>query len=145
MNLKLFSSPGPGRTRSLLKLLGLLILLGGLSAAGSLWLAQDRIERQRRAAGMEVAPPLAPEDSRRYTHDVELYYGQTGLLVDKWRRWWAEWTQGKPLAEVIAVASLLVASGLFYAGANWGRGPGVVAPEATQGPPGGKKAAEDDP
>ena len=114
MNLKLLSSPTPARTRLMLNLLGVIILVGGLSTATSIWLAQDRIDRQRTAEGTDIPGPPSPDDSRRYTHDVELYYGETGLLMDKWRRWWEEWTQGKPLAKVIAVASVVLASGLFY-------------------------------
>jgi hypothetical protein len=105
----------------MLNLLGVLILLGGLGSATFIWCAQDQIERQVQAAQKNgqvsgsSAQPLSPEDSRRYTHDVELYYGETGLLMDKWSRWWNELTHGKPLAEIIAVASLVVASALLYA------------------------------
>jgi len=128
----------------MLIVLGLVILVGGLSPAASIWLAQDRIDRQRSAGGTDIPGPLSPEDSRRYTHDVELYYGETGLLMDKWRRWWEEWTQGKPLAKVIAVASLILASGLFYAAANRSRPTGLPKPSTTQRPPGSKPAAGND-
>ena len=126
MDLKLLFSPTPARTRLMLKLLGVVILASGLGSATSIWLAQDRIDRQRGAGEPNVMEALSPEDSRRYTHDVELYYGETGLLVDKWRRGLKEWTQGKPLAKLVGVASLILATGLFYAGANRSRltGPG---------------------
>jgi hypothetical protein len=107
----------------MLNLLGVLILLGGLGSATFIWCAQDQIERQALAAQKNgqgsgtSAQPLSPEDSRRYTHDMEMYYGETGLLMDKWSRWWNELTHGKPLAETIAVASLVVASALLYAAA----------------------------
>ena len=123
VKLKLLRSPSPARRRSLVNLLGLVILLGGLGSATFIWCEQDQMERRMNAAPLNegdsasTAQPLSPEDSRRYTHDVEMSYGQTGLLVDKWKRWWAEWTHGKPLAKTIAVASLIMASGLFYAGA----------------------------
>ena len=105
----------------MLNLLGVLILLGGLGSATFIWCVQDQIERQALAAQTNgqgpgsSAQPLAPEDSRRYTHDVEMYYGETGILMDKWSRWWNELTHGKPLAETIAFSSLIVASGLLYA------------------------------
>ena len=94
-------------------------------AASSIWLAQDRLDRQRSAGGANTTEPLSPEDSRRYTHDVEVDHGETGLLMDKWQRWFEQWTQGKPLAELIAVASLSLAAGLFYAGANRRRPTGL--------------------
>jgi hypothetical protein len=118
MNPKLLCSPTPARTRLLLKLLGVVILVSGLSTAASIWLAQDRIDRQRSAGGTDLTGALSPDDSRRYTHDVELYYGETGLLVDKWRRWLEEWTRGKPLSKLVAVASLASAMGLFYVAAH---------------------------
>jgi len=104
-----------------LRLLGMTILVAGLSSAASIWLAQDRIDRQKRVEGMNAAEPLSPEDSRRYTHDVELYYGETGMLMEKWKRCFAEMTHGKGLAGTIAVASLVVGSGLFYVAAHINR------------------------
>ena len=137
MNLKLLLSPTPARTRFMLKLLGVVILVSGLGSATSIWLAQDRIDRQRNANEANSVEPLAPEDSRRYTHDVELYYGETGLLVDKWKRELKTWTQGKSLANLIAVASLIMASGVFYLAA--GRRRLLLPPQNlhTQSPPSG--------
>jgi hypothetical protein len=113
MKLRLLPSPTPATIRFMLKVLGVIILVAGLSTAASIWLTQDRIDKQSNAGEADITGPLSPEDSRRYTHDVEVYYGQTGLLMEKWRRWWEEWTQGKHLAELIAVAAVLSASGLF--------------------------------
>jgi hypothetical protein len=115
----------PATTRRMLKLLAVVILVSGLGAASSIWLAQDRLERQRSSEGPNVTEPLSPEDSRRYTRDVEVYYGESGLLMDKWRRWFEEWTRGKPLAELIGAASVILAAGLFYVGANRGRPTGL--------------------
>lgn len=103
------------------RLLAATILVAGLGSAVSIWLAQDRIDRQRRVEETNAAEPLSPEDSRRYTHDVELYYGETGMLVEKWKRWFAEMTHGKGLAYTIALASLVVGSGLFYVAAHTNR------------------------
>jgi hypothetical protein len=120
MNLKLLSSPTPARTRLMLNLLGVMILVVGFGSATAIWRAQDQIDRQTNAGGTndpgsaEIRGPLSPDDSRRYTHDVEVYYGKTGLLMDKWMRWLEELTRGKPLAKTIAVASLIVASWVFY-------------------------------
>ena len=127
MNLKPLFLPAAGRIHLLLNLLGVIILLSGLGGATSIWLAQDRIDRQMAAGGTDATGPLSPEDSRRYTHDVEMYYGETGMLMDKWERWWERMTHGKPLAETMAVVSLAAAGGLFYFAARTGhprRGPG---------------------
>ena len=93
----------------MLNLLAVMGLICDLGTATSIWLAQDR---------MDLAGPLSPQDSRRYPHNVELYYGETGLLMDKWKGWWEEMAQGKPLATIIAVASLVTAGGCFYLAAN---------------------------
>ena len=132
MKLKLVSSPTPAGTRVMLRLLSAVILVSGLGSATSIWLAQDRVDRQMKARGTDVSGPLALEDSRRYTHDVQVYYGQTGLLMDKWRGWLGELTQGKPLARTIAVASLVMASGLFYMAANRRNLPGFPKTDTTQ-------------
>lgn len=102
----------------MLNLLAVIVLICGLGTASSIWLAQDRTNRKGSAGGTDITGPLFPQDSRRYTHNVELYYGETGLLMDKWKRWWNEMTQGKPLATIIAVASLVMAGGCFYLAAN---------------------------
>jgi hypothetical protein len=97
---------------STLKLLGLLILLAGVGSAVVIWETQDRIDRQ----DIEGTTALAPEDSRRYTHDVEQYYGKSGLLADKWTRWFEGLAHGKGLAKTIAVVSMVAASGCFLSG-----------------------------
>ena len=133
MNLKLLFTPTPATTRLMLKLLAVVILVSGLGAASSIWLAQDRLERQRSAEGANLTEPLSPEDSRRYAHDVEVYYGETGLLMDKWKRWFEEWTQGKRLAVLVAAASLVLATGAFRVGAHRGRPSGLPGKGAGNG------------
>ena len=120
MSLKLFSISPPARSRFLLNLLGVLVLVVGLGSAISIWLDQDRIDRQTSARENGNTGPLSPDDSRRYTHDVEMYYGQTGLLMDKWMRWLGGLTRGKSLAKIIGVVSLVVASWVFYTAAKQG-------------------------
>jgi hypothetical protein len=128
MNRRLLPSSTSARTRLILNLLAVIVLICGLGSATSIWLAQDRIDRQGSAGGTDVTGSLSPQDSRRYTHDVELYYGETGLLMDKWKRGWEEMTHGKPLATTIALASLVVAGGCFYLAANQSIPNGVSKP-----------------
>ena len=116
MNRTLLVSTPSGRRGLTLKLAGLVILLVGFGSAVVIWRAQDRIDRQHGDGGIADtgAAPLAPEDSRRYTHDVEQYYGETGLLADRWARWFEGLAHGKSLAKTIVVLSLLAASGCFF-------------------------------
>ena len=99
-----------------LNLLGLLILLTGLGSSVFIWQSQNFLDEQDRKEGTTdlATAPLAPEDSRRYTHDTELYYGETGLLMDKWARWFEGLTHGKSLAKTIGVLSLAAATGCFW-------------------------------
>jgi hypothetical protein len=115
MNGTLLPTTPSARRGLILNLLGLLVLLVGFGSAVVIWRTQDRIDRQDRDGGTTdgAAAPLAPEDSRRYTHDVEQYYGKTGLLADEWTRWFEGLAHGKALAKTIAVLSLAAAGGCF--------------------------------
>jgi hypothetical protein len=112
MSLHVLSPSVPRRPRLIFKLLALIVLFSGLSSAAFIRLAQDRIDRQSGATA-DSNELLSPENSRRYTHDVELYYGKTGLVMEKCKRWLESMTHGRPLAILIAVASLILDAGLF--------------------------------
>ena len=116
--MKPFSSGPAARFRLTLKLLGILVLVGGFGAAVCIWRAEDLIDRQR-IASQRGDSQLSPDDSRRYTHDTEMYYGQTGLLMDRWRRWLDDQTHGKGLARTLAITSLLFAAGCFLLAAAY--------------------------
>jgi len=95
---------------------GIVILLVGLDSAVLIWRAQDRIEREEEATQTtDPATPLSPLNYRKHARDVEIYYGQSGVLMEK-----AEaLLHGKPLAKAIAVVSVLTATGLFLVAARW--------------------------
>jgi hypothetical protein len=120
---RVWLSPSPATLRLVLRWMGVVILAGGLATAASIWVPQDRLERQMRAQKLKEAhevtilDPLAPEDSRRYTHEVERYYGRSGLLLDKATRWMEGLGEGKPLAWTVVVVSGVLAGGLFFVAA----------------------------
>ena len=98
------------RLRSLLNGSGVLVLLVGLGGAVLIWHAQDRIDREDEAAQtVDSAASLAPLDSRKHVRDTEIYYGKLGVLAEEAE----ELLHGKPLAKMIAVGSVLTATGLF--------------------------------
>jgi hypothetical protein len=115
MGWTLLPSTPSARRGFTLKLLGLLILVIGFGGAVFIWRAQDHLDRQNGNGGDAdlAAAPLAPEDSRRATHEVEMYYGKTGLLMDKWTRWFEGLLHGKSLAKTLAALSVVAASGCF--------------------------------
>jgi hypothetical protein len=94
---------------------GVVILLAGLGSATLIWRAQDRIEREDEAAQTaNSATALSPLDSRQQVRDVQIYYGNLGVLMEK-----AEGLlHGKPLAKLIAVGSVITATGIFLASAR---------------------------
>jgi hypothetical protein len=104
------TSISPARLRSVLNWAGVAVLLVGLGSGVLIWRAQDRVERENEAAqAANPAAPLPPLDSRKHVRDVEIYYGKLGLLIEE-----ADGLlQGKTLAKTIAVASVIIAVGLF--------------------------------
>ncbi len=97
--------------RRRLKLTAAVIQIGGLFVASWIWIAQERAERMSSSAGDQDA--LSSETSRRYSYDLERMYGKTGVVADKWQRWFDEISHGKPLAILILVGSFLVSGALY--------------------------------
>jgi hypothetical protein len=94
---------------------GIIILVVGLGSAVLIWRAQDLIDRQNEAA--QIANPAAQLsllDSRKQTRDLEMYSGKVGVLMLKAE----ELLHGKPLANTIAVGSVITATGLFLLAAR---------------------------
>lgn len=80
-----------------------------------IWRAQDQTEREEAAEqAANPSAPLAPLDSRKQVRDVEMYYGQLGVLVEEAE----ELLQGKALAKTIAFVSVIMATGLFLVAAR---------------------------
>jgi hypothetical protein len=102
------------RMRLRLKFAAAVILICGLVSAAGIWIVQDRRGQDSDGDGS------SPEDSRRYIHDVQVNYGQTGLLMDELTRWLKSLTHGKRLAWTIAVTSSALAGGLYFLATIYG-------------------------
>ena len=110
------SSPKPGAA---LNRLGVVVLLLGLTSACLVfWIGQRRIAGQSKSGATTTAEggwqdsTLSIKDSKKASHDVELYYGKLGFLVVKLSDWW-ERPESK--AVILAAASTLIAAGCFFA------------------------------
>ena len=57
--------------------------------------------------------PLAISDSKKQTRQVEIYYGKTGVLMERWSEDWEILTHGKGLAKSVVVVSSLTAAACF--------------------------------
>ena len=83
------------RHRVALNRLGIVVLLIGIGSAIIIyWSGQVRSARQFNQQGSFNAEggwkdgTLPPEDTKRFSRDVEMYYGKVGLLVVKWQLCW---------------------------------------------------------
>ena len=99
--------------RLILHVLGLVILLAGYAGAALVWRAQDRIDQANADLAANDAAPLSPLDSKKGTRQVELYYGKTGLLMERVTEWAESLTHGKGLAKTIILLSSVTAIGCF--------------------------------
>ena len=61
------------------------------------------------------AYPIRPDDSRTYRRDLELYGGKAAIVVDDFSRWFAGLWHGKSLAFTVAVISIFISLGFFFA------------------------------
>jgi hypothetical protein len=110
---KRFHPISPARMRSALNLAGLLILIAGLTSAAFIWRAhQNDIEKEDEQLANPAAP-LALSDSRKQSRQIEIYYGKTGVLFERWSEKLQTLSHGKPLAKVIVVVSLITAASCF--------------------------------
>ena len=79
--------------RERLNFLAVALLAAGLAAAALVWQAQDRIDRQNAAlqagdaGAVNSADPLPPADFRKHVRQVEIYYGQLGLVTEQLSDW----------------------------------------------------------
>ena len=61
------------------------------------------------------AYPIRPEDSRTYRRDLELYGGKAAVIADDFSRWFVGLWHGKSLAFTVAVISIFISLGFFFA------------------------------
>jgi hypothetical protein len=62
--------------------------------------------------------PVSPQDSKKYLRDLELYGGKANVLATGFRLWLAGLWHGKPLAYILACASILLSFWLIYVAAR---------------------------
>ena len=102
--------------QSLLAVIAIIILVVGLLS--SIWIYRTA-ETGGSSLGYEASGgsvyPINPDDSRKYRHDLELYGGKANVMADEFRRWLAGLFQGKTLGITLAVITVAISLGLFYA------------------------------
>lgn len=98
--------------RRQLFLLGLLILLAGLSAAA--WIFATAAEDVSDVIGYEMVNgervPISTSDSKAYRHDLERFGGKAAVFADDFNRWLGGLWHGKRLAVLL----IILAFGVSY-------------------------------
>ncbi|HPT50672.1 MAG TPA: hypothetical protein PLS67_14100 [Accumulibacter sp.] len=93
------------RRRRQLSLLGLLILVAGLSAAA--WIFATAADDASEVIGYEIVNgervPIGTSDSKAYRHDLERFGGKAAVFADDFNRWLAGLWHGKRLAVLLAI------------------------------------------
>ncbi len=102
--------------RTRLYLIGAVVLLVGLGIATLIYLTAE--DDSDNVAGYEIVGgyvhPIAPESSKIYIHDLELYGGKANVLADEFRRWFISLWHGKSLAYTVAFIFIFVFMGVLF-------------------------------
>jgi len=100
-----------------LKLISVIILLVGLVSAILIYRSAGNYTSNviGYEPGNGTVYPMEPEDYKAYSRDMELYGGTANVLLDELRRWFDGLWHGESLAYIVAGATILLSSGLFYA------------------------------
>lgn len=87
------------------------VLLVGLLSAGLIY--HTAAEQEKRATSYQIvggnAYEVAPDDSKAYLRDMELFGGTSGILIANFNRWLGSLWHGKRLAYVLAIFSIGIA------------------------------------
>ena len=99
-----------------LYLIAAVILLAGFGSAGWIYLTADGTSDN--VLGYEAAGgyvyPVAPEDSKMYMHNLELYGGKVNVLANELMRWFVGLWHGKSLAYTVACISIIISFAFFF-------------------------------
>ena len=98
-----------------LYLVSFIILLVGFGSA--VWIYQTAGDSSNNDLGYEIVGgnvyPTTPSNTKRYSHDLELYGGKAAVLADQLSRWCAALWYGKTLAFTVACIALVLSVGVF--------------------------------
>jgi hypothetical protein len=93
-----------------------IILLVGLGSAIAIYLTAEN--ESNSVLGYEAADgdvyQLAPENSRMYARNLELFGGKAALLTNEFRLWFVGLWHGKSLAVTLACITIVVSLGVFF-------------------------------
>ncbi len=110
-------SSGLSERKTALNFIGAVILIVGLGSALWIYRAADRVSGDILGyeQGYGSPYPVAPEDSKKYLRDLELYGGKANVLADEFRRWFEGLWQGRSLAFTVGAITIFAGVCFFYA------------------------------
>jgi len=98
-----------------LYLISAIILMVGLSS--SIWIYLTAENDSKSVFGYEIAGDnaylIAPENSKKYVHDLELYGGKANVLANEFMSWFIGLWHGKSLAFTVACITIFISLGFF--------------------------------
>ena len=101
------------------------ILLIGFGAAIAIYLTAESGPND--IAGYETEGgylyPIAPEDSKTYMRNLELFGGKTNVLAREFIHWFTALWHGRSLAFTVAFIAILLSAGFLLAADSNRRGP----------------------
>jgi len=101
--------------RTRLYLISAIILMVGLSS--SIWIYLTAGNDYKSVLGYEISGDnaylIAPENSKKYVHDLELYGGKANVLANEFMSWFAGLWHGKSLAFTVACITIFISLGFF--------------------------------
>jgi hypothetical protein len=103
-----------------LYLITAIILLVGLGSAVLIYMTAENYSGG--VLGYEIVGgsvyPIAPEDSKKYIHDLTLYGGKAAVIADEFNRWFVGLWHGKSLAFTVACITIFISLGFFFVAYN---------------------------
>ena len=99
-----------------LKFISAIILLVGLGSAVLIYLIAENDADG--VLGFEVVGgdmyPIAPENSKIYLRDLELFGGKAAVLANEFKYWFVGLWHGKSLAFTVACIAIFISFGVFF-------------------------------
>ena len=95
-----------------LKIASIVVLLAGLGSALLIYHSSNAHSGDGQI--YEDGYAIAPEDTKQYLRELELYGGTANVLADEFRQWFAGLWRGKSLAATITCFTVIISAGMFY-------------------------------
>jgi hypothetical protein len=99
-----------------LYLITAIILIVGLGSSGLIYMTAENYSGS--VLGYEIVGgsvhPIAPEDSKKYIHDLTLYGGKAAVIADEFNRWFIGLWHGKSLAFTVACITIFISLGFLF-------------------------------